>query len=243
MLFPLRDLQRTRTAPLVTRALLAANVFIHAWQMTRDRAVQEAVLERFGVIPAVLLHGGHAGSLITPLTSMFLHGGLVHLIGNLWFLFVFGDHVEEALGRVRFAVFYAFCGLCAAAAQIAMSPDSVVPMVGASGAIAGVLGASMMFFPRARILALVPPFILLEVPAFVFLFVWIALEVGSAALSLGGPGDAGGVAVFAHVGGFIAGLGLAPLFRRRAPRGHRMRDDVPRNVRIAPRDHDANDPR
>lgn len=239
MLFPLRDLHRTRTAPAVTRTLLAANVFIHAWQMTRDSAEQEAVLERFGVIPAVLLHGDHAGSLVTPLTSMFLHGGLAHLIGNLWFLFVFGDNVEEALGRARFAMFYAVCGLCAAAAQVAMSPDSVVPMVGASGAIAGVLGAYMMFFPKARILALVPPFILLEVPAFVFLFVWIALEVAHAALSLGGPSGVGGVAFFAHVGGFVAGLGLAPLLRRRAAEER----PLPRNVRRAPQDDDAQEPR
>jgi membrane associated rhomboid family serine protease len=239
MLFPLRDRQRTRTTPIVTRTLLVANVLVHAWQMTRDRAAQEVLLERFGVIPNVLLHGGHAGSLITPLTSMFLHGGLAHLIGNLWFLFVFGDNVEAALGRARFATFYAACGLCAAGAQVAMSPASTVPMVGASGAIAGVLGAYMVFFPRARILALVPPFILLEVPAFVFLFVWIALELANAALSLGGPGDEGGVAFFAHVGGFIAGLALAPLLRRRAAHGR----PLPRNVRITTRDDDARDPR
>jgi membrane associated rhomboid family serine protease len=239
MLFPLRDLHRTRTTPVVTRALLAANVFIHAWQMTRDSAEQESLLERFGVIPAVLLHGGHVGSLVTPLTSMFLHGGLAHLIGNLWFLFVFGDHVEEALGRVRFAAFYAACGLCAAAAQVAMSPESVVPMVGASGAIAGVLGAYMMFFPKARILALVPPFILLEVPAFVFLFVWIALEIAHAALRAGSTADAGGVAFFAHVGGFVAGLGLAPLLRRRAARDR----EQPRNTRLVPRDEGAHGPR
>lgn len=231
MLFPLRDLHRTRTAPVVTRTLLAVNVLVHAYQWTLGAPEREALLERFGVVPDVLLHGGHAGSLVTPLTSMFLHGGLAHLLGNLWFLFVFGDNVEEALGRARFAAFYTACGVCAAGAQAAIAPESTVPMVGASGAIAGVLGAYMVFFPRARVLALVPLFMLLEVPAFVFLFVWILLEVIRAWLSAGSPGEAGGVAFFAHIGGFVAGLALALMLRSaRADTRH-----GPRNVRVAPR--------
>jgi len=234
VLFPLRDLHKTLTRPLVTWALIALNVLAFACQWSLDPSRSEALIERFGVIPDVLLHGGHPGSLITPLTSMFLHGGLGHVLGNLWFLFVFGDNVEEALGHARFAFFYVACGLAAASMQVAIGPVSTVPMIGASGAIAGVLGAYIVFFPRARVLTFVPVFFLLEVPAFVYVFVWFALEVVRASFSLGASTAEGGIAFFAHVGGFVAGVLLAALFRAARGRARRERSgDAPRNVRVS----------
>lgn len=231
MLFPLRDLRKTLTRPLVTWALIALNVLIFAYQWSLDASRSETLVERFGVIPDVLLHAGHAGSLITPLTSMFLHGGLGHVLGNLWFLFVFGDNVEEALGHARFAAFYVLCGLAAAATQVAIGPTSTVPMIGASGAIAGVLGAYIVLFPRARVLTFVPVFFLLEVPAFVYIFVWFALELVRATFSLGASGAEGGVAFFAHVGGFIAGVVLAAVLRG-VRRSGDAGGDLRRNVRV-----------
>ena len=230
MLFPLRDLRKTRTRPVLTWALIAINVVVFAYQFFLDPSEGDALVERFGVVPDVLLHSGHLGSLVTLLTSMFLHGGVGHVLGNLWFLFVFGDNVEEALGRVRFGLFYLVCGLVAAATQILIAPDSTVPMIGASGAIAGVLGAYVVFFPRARILTFVPVFFLLEVPAFVYILVWFALEVVRARFSLGASSAEGGIAFFAHVGGFLAGIALAFLLRRR---GETTTHGGPRNVRVA----------
>lgn len=229
MLFPLRDLRRTLTRPVLTWSLIAVNVLVFAYEWSLPTSAGEALVERFGVVPQVLLTGGHLGSLITPLTSMFLHGGLGHVLGNVWFLFVFGDHVEETLGRARFGFFYLACGLVAAATQIAIAPSSSVPIIGASGAISGVLGAYIVFFPRARVLTFVPIFFLLEVPAFVYIFVWFALEVLRASFALGASSAEGGVAFFAHVGGFLTGLALAAVLRRRGdpPR------TGPRNVRVA----------
>lgn len=209
-------------------SLIALNVLVFAYQWSLPASDGEALIERFGIVPEVLLEGGHPGSLITPLTSMFLHGGLGHVLGNLWFLFVFGANVEEALGRVRFAFFYVVCGLVAAATQIAIAPGSTVPMIGASGAIAGVLGAYIVFYPRARVLTFVPIFFLLEVPAFVYILVWFALEVVRATFSLGASSAEGGIAFFAHVGGFAAGLALALLLRRRVDTS----SPGPRNVRV-----------
>ncbi len=233
MLFPLRDLRKTLTRPLVTWALIALNVLIFVYQWSLDASRSEALIERFGVVPDVLLHGRHPGSLITPLTSMFLHGGLGHVLGNLWFLFVFGNNVEEALGHARFAFFYVVCGLAAAATQVAIGPLSTVPMIGASGAIAGVLGAYIVFFPRARVLTFVPVFFLLEVPAFVYIFVWFALEVVRASFSLGASSAEGGVAFFAHVGGFVAGVALAAVFRAlRGGTTQARAGAAPRNLRV-----------
>lgn len=238
MLFPLRDLRKTLTRPIICWALIGLNVVVFAYQWSLDASRSEALVERFGVIPDVLLHGGHAGSLITPLTSMFLHGGLGHVLGNLWFLFVFGDNVEEALGHARFAFFYVACGLAAAATQVAIGPVSTVPMIGASGAIAGVLGAYIVFFPRARVLTFVPFFFLLEVPAFVYVFVWFALEVVRASSSLGASSADGGIAFFAHVGGFVAGVLLAGFFRRARAGAGRVggggdSGGRPRNLRVS----------
>jgi membrane associated rhomboid family serine protease len=190
---------------------------------------------RFGVIPDVLVHGswatprgagGAIGSLITPLTSMFLHGGLLHLGSNMLFLHVFGDNVEDVLGRGRFLLFYLVCGLGAVFGQIVVDPESVVPMIGASGAISGVLAGYMTLFPHARVVTLVPIFIFIQfmdLPAGFFIVLWFVLQLVQGYLSLGMIAEGGGgVAWFAHIGGFLAGLVCVRLLHRR-PRALRPR--------------------
>jgi membrane associated rhomboid family serine protease len=177
---------------------------------------------QYSLIPGELLGGKDLPPLIfipiwmTLVTSMFMHGGILHILGNMLFLWIFGDNVEDAMGSVRFLVFYLLCGLVAAFAQIGISPSSSVPMLGASGAIAGVLAAYFMLFPRARVITLIPLFFFLRlvaVPAVFFLGFWFLLQVISGAGSIG---SSGGVAFFAHIGGFVAGLLLVFPFRRRA---------------------------
>ncbi len=214
-MIPIRDLNPTQRKPVVTWMLIAANVAVWLYQVSLGPAMQGFV-ERWGVVPYYLTQEPYLGSYLTPLTSMFMHGGWMHLIGNMWFLHVFGDNIEDQLGRTRFVVFYLVSGLGAVALQVLIAPESRVPMVGASGAIAGVLGGYSMLFPRARVLTLVPIFIFIqfvELPAFLFLFVWFGLQLVSGLFSLGMPADVGGVAFFAHIGGFVVGLALVRLLR------------------------------
>ena len=160
---------------------------------------------------------GHRREWLTLFTSMFMHGGWLHVIGNMWFLWIFGNNIEDACGRVRFIAFYLLCGLLAMAAHIVMGPGSVVPTIGASGAISGVLGAYVLLYPHAKIEALIPIGYFLwweRVPAWVFLGVWILLQFLNGLPALHNPA-AGGVAWFAHIGGFIAGLALIHVFRQR----------------------------
>jgi len=179
------------------------------------------LITQYAIIPAELLSGEDLPPTIpvpvwlTILTSMFLHGGLIHLLGNMLYLWIFGDNVEDAMGPIRFLLFYILCGVAAALAQIAIDPGSATPLIGASGAIAGVLAAYFMLFPYARVLTLIPIFFflrLVSVPAVLLLGIWFFLQVISGAGSLG---SGGGVAWFAHIGGFIAGAVLVFLFRRR----------------------------
>jgi membrane associated rhomboid family serine protease len=162
---------------------------------------------------ACLTDPGRQGSHV--LTSMFLHGSWMHLLGNMWFLWLFGDNVEDSMTRPRFAAFYLLCGVVAAIAQVVTSPDSGIPMVGASGAISGVMGAYLVLYPRVRVFALLPlGFLLTSValPAWVMLVYWIGLQILSGVTSIGQTG--GGVAFWAHVGGFVAGVVLAKPFAR-----------------------------
>jgi membrane associated rhomboid family serine protease len=189
----------------------------------------EAFVNRFAFIPARLFHpalfpGWTAGSaVVTIFTAMFLHGGLLHLAGNMLFLWIFADNVEDALGHGRFLFFYLVCGAFATLVQAFLAPDSRVPNLGASGAIAGVLGAYFVLFPRARIVTIVPLFVLfplVEIPAGLYLLGWFLLQfwMGSSQLASAGRGTEGGVAFGAHVGGFVAGVAWALLFRvKRAP--------------------------
>jgi membrane associated rhomboid family serine protease len=230
-MLPIRDENPTLRPPVVTYAIIALNVGV--WVLLQGMGAEPALSRSicaFGLIPAELL--GHAtasalpvgqvlcpvdpsGALVAPLTSMFLHGGWLHLIGNMWFLHVFGNNVEDVLGRFRFLVFYLLCGLAAAAAQTAAGPNSLIPMVGASGAIGGVMGSYVLLYPRAGIVTFVFLGFLartMVIPAFVMLGYWFVLQLLSGSLS---TGEGGGVAFWAHVGGFLGGLLLTPVFRNR----------------------------
>jgi membrane associated rhomboid family serine protease len=225
-MFPIRDDNPTLRPSVATWGLIIANVvvWILVQGMGSEPALSTSVCE-LGLIPGELLQRIPPGAQIplgdgmacvilpeptwyAPLTSMFLHGSWFHLIGNMWFLHVFGNNVEDVMGRVRFVAFYILCGLAAAAAQVLQSPDSGIPMVGASGAIGGVMGAYVALYPRARIHTYVFLFFL-ELPAFMMLGYWFLLQLAGSAV----PSEGGGVAFWAHVGGFVAGLVLVRIFR------------------------------
>ncbi len=218
-MIPIRDMNPTRRRPVVTYALIAINLVVFLGEYALGSDSMQRITYRFGVVPNMLLHSGHPGSWVTPLTSMFMHGGWLHVLGNMWFLHVFGDNVEDALGRVRYLLFYFACGLAAVAAQVAIDPYSQVPMVGASGAIAGVLAGYVMLFPRQRVLTLVPIFFIffVEIPAVFFIFVWFGYQLLMGFTAIGSlDRNMGGVAFFAHIGGFLAGLLLVRLLRQKA---------------------------
>ena len=207
-MIPLRDVIPSRTTPIVTISLIVANVLVFLYELTLGRAVNDFTLY-FGLVPA-------AFSWVAVLTSMFLHGGLFHVAGNMLYLWIFGDNVEDRMGHGRFLVFYLLCGTAAALAQTIAVPDSVVPMVGASGAIAGVMGAYFVMYPKSRIVTLVTLvffFQVIEVPAIFFLGIWFVMQFLSGVGSIG-TAATGGVAVWAHVGGFLAGLSGVIVFRR-----------------------------
>lgn len=197
---------------MLTYVVIAINVVVFLYQASLGEAASAAFIERFGMLPYALTELHYPGSSITPLTSMFMHGGWLHLIFNMWSLHIFGDNIEDALGGGRFLIFYLACGFAAAAAQVLIDPTSTVPMVGASGAIAGVLGAYLRLFPRARIVTLIPVFIFMlvrELPATVFIVLWFMIQLVGGVEALASLGEqTGGVAFFAHIGGFVAGLFL-----------------------------------
>jgi membrane associated rhomboid family serine protease len=223
-MIPLRDTIRTRTVPFVTRLLVVANVAIFVLEFLQGENL-DAFLETFAFIPLRFFHPELVGwtfsdAVVTIFTAMFLHGGLAHLLGNMLFLWIFGDNVEDALGHFRFLVFYLAAGVCATLLQAFLSPSSAIPNLGASGAIAGILGAYFVYYPRARIVTVVPLFILfpiVELPAGVYLLGWFALQflMGSEQLTRAGRAAAshGGVAFWAHVGGFVVGVAWALIFR------------------------------
>jgi len=216
---PLKDDNPTRTVPFVTVSIIAVNVAVFVRGLFLPQATQQALLMRLALIPHDLTQpvAGRidllAYNLLTLLTSMFVHGGWLHLLGNMLYLWIFGNNIEDVLGHARYLLFYLLCGLSGAAAQIAVDPASRVPMIGASGAIAGVLGAYLVTFPAARVSTLI--FVLffarlVEVPALIVLGFWLLIQLMNAGRS--GPA---GVAWFAHLGGFLAGLVLVVLLRRR----------------------------
>lgn len=227
-MIPLRDDNPTRTTPFFNYGLIAACVAAFAWQLSLGRHA-EASIFAYGLIPDVLLGGAHLppGLAVVPpwmtvVTSMFLHGGLMHLLGNMLYLWIFGDNIEDQLGHGRYLAFYLLCGVAAALAQALPDPHSQVPMVGASGAISGVLGAYALRFPRAHVLVLVPLGIfsqMVRLPALLVLGLWFGMQLLSEMLA--GTGASGaGVAFRAHIGGFLAGMALLPVFMmlRRARR-------------------------
>jgi membrane associated rhomboid family serine protease len=210
-MIPLRDVIPSRTRPGVTISLIGLNVFIYLVQLTLTDRGRDLVLLTFGLIPAQF-------SILTAFTAMFIHAGIAHLGGNMLFLWIFGDNVEDRLGHGRFLVFYLLCGFGATVAQTALNPDSIAPMVGASGAIAGVMGAYLVLYPRSRVLMLFPfPPILFELPAVFFLAFWFIVQFlnGVNQLPIFQRNQiSGGVAFWAHVIGFVAGVALVLVFRR-----------------------------
>lgn len=227
-MIPLRDDNPSATVPVVTVTCLVLCVLVFLWQLSLGVAAQRAIFA-MGVIPAVLLGRAELPeqmSLVAPaltvLTSMFMHGGWMHLIGNMLFLWIFGDNVEDSMGKLRFVVFYLLCGVVATLAQVLPEPNSTTPMVGASGAISGVLGAYLLLYPHARVLVLIPlgfwPY-LARWPAGILLAAWFALQLLSNVLAQKGlGGEDGGVAFRAHIGGFVAGMLLIPLMKQRRVR-------------------------
>jgi membrane associated rhomboid family serine protease len=210
-MIPLRDIVPSRTTPIVTISLIVANVLVFVYELTLGRAANDFTLY-FGLVPA-------AFSWVAVFTSMFLHGGLFHVAGNMLYLWIFGDNVEDRMGHGRFLVFYLLCGTAAALAQTITAPDSVVPMVGASGAIAGVMGAYFVLYPKSRIVTLVPLFFffqIIEVPAIFFLGIWFVMQFlsGVGSIATTGGQASGGIAFWAHVAGFVAGLSGVIVFRR-----------------------------
>jgi membrane associated rhomboid family serine protease len=217
-MIPLRDTNPRRRTPVVTIILIVVNVvvFLYEWMLQGQGAI-EPFLIRWSVIPAELTNNFVAET-PTLVTSMFLHGGWAHLLGNMLYLWIFGDNVEDRLGHARFILFYLLTGFLATAAQVAVNPDSAIPNLGASGAIAGVLGGYILEFPRARVTTLVFRFFT-ELPAVIVLGFWFVFEFFRGVTSLGAlEPDMGGVAFFAHIGGFVAGLALIKVFQVGLPR-------------------------
>jgi len=222
-MIPLRDSVPNRSLPVVTWALIGVNVFVFLQEVALGPEL-DGFIRTWGFVPAryFLLAQTDPGDWVDrfmPLgTSMFLHAGWTHLIGNMLYLWIFGDNVEDRLGHVRYLAFYLATGVAAGLTQAYLYPHSALPTVGASGAISGVLGAYLVLFPHARVLTLVP-FVLffpvVELPAVLYLGFWFLMQLTSGTLALTIAGDAGGVAWWAHVGGFVVGMALVPLLRRR----------------------------
>lgn len=221
-MIPLYDDNPTQIRPYVTYGIVGLCVAVYLWQLSLTPQGAQLVAYALGFVPAVTL----GDKLLPPelqwvpggatlFTSMFLHGGLLHLGGNMLYLWIFGNNIEDVMGHARFVVFYLVCGVVAALAQGVPNPDSTIPMIGASGAIAGVLGAYLLLYPRAQVVIAIPLGFYLHMtrlPAVWVLGIWFGLQIFS---SLGDSGDGAGVAWFAHIGGFAAGLLLIPLFKRR----------------------------
>ena len=225
-MLPLKDDQPRYSTPYVNWFLIGLNILIFVFQSTLDRRSGEVFARQFGEVPnhlALFLAGSPRYSLaevvIPFFTSMFLHGGWMHVLGNMWFLYIFGDNVEDYLGHFKYLVFYILAGLLAMATQVAMYLHSNVPTVGASGAIAGVLGAYFILYPRARVLTWFFVFVI-YIPAWIVLGYWFVLQffAGAATLSMGPGRDVGGVAFWAHVGGFLSGMLMIKIFPERARR-------------------------
>ena len=225
-MIPLRDANPTRRRPVVTIGLIAVCIAVFGYELLVQASDGDAGLSRlflrFGLVPAVItgqLGGADLGSggLISVFSSMFLHGDPLHIGFNMLYLWIFGNNIEDRFGHVGFLAFYLAGGIVAAAAQVLVDPHSTVPVIGASGAIAAVLGAYLVLFPGARVLSLIYFglfFQLIQVPAIVLLGFWFAVQVFDSVVSLGSEGSSGGVALFAHVGGFLAGVAVGLVVRQ-----------------------------
>ena len=210
-MIPLRDYNPTRRPSLLTWGLILINFGVYFY-LAQNPVMGEAAIAQYAVVPADISAGRHLGTLIT---SMFLHASLLHVGGNMLFLWIFGNNVEDKLGEIKFLVIYFASGIAGSLLQVYITPTSTIPMLGASGAISGILAAYVLYFPRARVLTFIVPFFFITISAYLVIGYWIALQLLNAFLGLGVTG--GGVAYFAHIGGFASGLILAALLR---PREH-----------------------
>jgi membrane associated rhomboid family serine protease len=210
-MIPLRDVIPSRTTPYITVTIIVLNAVAWLFEITLPRDVLPLFLQVYGVVPAEL----HPATLVT---SMFLHGSWWHVIGNMWYLWIFGDNVEDRLGHGRFIIFFLLCGMAAAIGQVVIDPTSMLPTIGASGAIAGVMGAYFVLYPRSRVLTLVTLIIfweIIELPAIFLLGVWFLMQLVSAGSVAVTASTGGGVAFAAHVVGFLVGVMGVFVFRKR----------------------------
>jgi membrane associated rhomboid family serine protease len=212
-MIPLRDVIPSRTTPYITVTLIVLNGLAWFYELAVPEDLLPVFLQTYGVVPAYF-------SAPTLVTSMFLHGSWSHVIGNMWFLWIFGDNIEDRLGHGRFVVFYLFCGIGAAAGHIMMDPHSMLPTIGASGAIAGVMGAYFVLYPHSRVLTLVPLFIyweIVELPAIFLLGFWFLMQLFGAGIGTITPtsgAESGGIAFMAHIAGFALGAVIVFVFRK-----------------------------
>ena len=211
-MIPLRDVIPSRTTPFITITIIVLNVLAWLYELALPSDILPLFLQVYGVVPADF-------TVASLITSMFLHGSWTHIIGNMLYLWIFGDNIEDQLGHGRFIVFYLLSGMAAALGQVAMDPHSTLPTIGASGAVAGVMGAYIVLYPHSRVLTLVPLwfyFELIEIPAVFLLGFWFLLQLFSAgAIAVTSSSDVGGIAFMAHVAGFVAGMGAVFVFRKR----------------------------
>ena len=226
-MIPLRDANPSSRTPWVTFLIIGLNILAFLYEVALPEARLEQLIFTMGMVPArvTVFPADPAitfGDAFLPLfSSMFLHGGWLHLIGNMWFLWIFGDNIEDRLGHLRYLLFYLVCGLGAGVAHTLFNLNSTMPTIGASGAVAGVLGGYLLLYPHARVLTLIPAFFLymVELPAYIVLALWFVIQLFSGTASLGArDASAGGVAWWAHIGGFLLGLALVKLFAQQPPR-------------------------
>lgn len=220
-MIPIHDDNPTSITPYITYIILTINVLVFIWELSLGEQLQ-VVFYSLGVVPAVLVGNGYLPaefvlipSWLSIFSSMFLHGGWMHLLGNMLYLWVFGNNIEDAMGHMKFILFYLLCGITAVYAQALPEPESTIPMIGASGAISGILGAYLLLYPRAKVLMVIPLWIVfytVRVPAFFVLLFWFGMQLFSTHIT----GDQqGGTAFGAHIGGFIAGMLLIPFFKKK----------------------------
>lgn len=217
-MIPLRDTIPASRFPVITSSIIGINVLVFLFEITLSERALNAFFQDWGIIPYRFTHSRTTPNYFAVFSSMFLHGGWMHIIGNMWSLWIFGDNVEDRMGRRGFLLFYLLSGIAAGALHILTNSASRIPTVGASGAIAGVMGAYLLLFPHATVVTLVPIFVFLqiiELPAVLFLGLWFVSNLFSGIGSLAAYGDAGGIAWWAHIGGFLVGVLWALGLRRR----------------------------